>query len=104
MGDQSTQEEVTPEVILRAASHYFSLKEGDITGKSKRQDLVRARQICIYLMCDMLSVPLISIGKVMGGRDHSTVIYARDKIAELIRLNDSVAKAVSDIKSAVLKQ
>ena len=104
VGDQSTQEEVTPEVILRAASHYFSLKEGDITGKSKRQDLVRARQICIYLMCDMLSVPLISIGKVMGGRDHSTVIYARDKIAELIRLNDSVAKAVSDIKSAVLKQ
>ena len=104
VGEGDAQEEVTPESILRAASHYFSLKESDITGKSKRQDLVRARQICIYLMCDMLSVPLISIGKVMGGRDHSTVIYARDKIAELIRLNDSVAKAVSDIKSAVLKQ
>lgn len=55
-------------------------------------------------MCDMLSVPLISIGKVMGGRDHSTIIYARDKIADLMRLNDSVAKAVTDIKSAVLKQ
>ena len=104
VGEGDAQEEVTPESILRAASHYFSLKESDITGKSKRQDLVRARQICIYLMCDMLSVPLISIGKVMGGRDHSTVIYARDKIADLMRLNDSVAKAVTDIKSAVLKQ
>ena len=104
VGEGDTQEEVTPESILRAASHYFSLKESDITGKSKRQDLVRARQICIYLMCDMLSVPLISIGKVMGGRDHSTIIYARDKIADLMRLNDSVAKAVTDIKSAVLKQ
>ena len=104
VGEGDAQEEVTPESILRAASHYFSLKESDITGKSKRQDLVRARQICIYLMCDMLSVPLISIGKVMGGRDHSTIIYARDKIADLMRLNDSVAKAVTDIKSAVLKQ
>ena len=55
-------------------------------------------------MCDMLTVPLISIGKVMGGRDHSTIIYARDKIADLMRLNDSVMKAVTDIKSAVLKQ
>ena len=104
VGEGDAQEEVTPESILRAASHYFSLKESDITGKSKRQDLVRARQICIFLMCDMLSVPLISIGKVMGGRDHSTIIYARDKIADLMRLNDSVAKAVTDIKSAVLKQ
>ena len=104
VGEGDAQEEVTPESILRAASHYFSLKESDITGKSKRQDLVRARQICIYLMCDMLTVPLISIGKVMGGRDHSTIIYARDKIADLMRLNDSVAKAVTDIKSAVLKQ
>ncbi len=104
VGEGDSQEEVTPESILRAASHYFSLKESDITGKSKRQDLVRARQICIFLMCDMLSVPLISIGKVMGGRDHSTIIYARDKIADLMRLNDSVAKAVTDIKSAVLKQ
>ncbi len=104
VAEGDAQEEVTPESILRATAHYFSLKESDVTGKSKRQDLVRARQICIYLMCDMLTVPLISIGKVMGGRDHSTIIYARDKIADLMRLNDSVMKAVTDIKSAVLKQ
>ena len=52
----------------------------------------------------MLSLPLVTIGKEMGGRDHSTVIYARDKIAELMRVNDVVAKAVTDIKSAVLKE
>ena len=40
----------------------------------------------------------------MGGRDHSTIIYARDKIAELIRVNDTILKDVNDIKSAVLKQ
>ena len=83
---------------------YYKYKREDILGKGKKADLVKARQICAYLMCEMLSLPLISIGKVMGGRDHSTIIYARDKIADLMRLNDSVAKAVTDIKSAVLKQ
>ena len=65
---------------------------------------MRARQICTYLLCDMLALPLVTVGKIMGGRDHSTVIYARDKIAELMRVNDKVAKDVDDVKSAVLKQ
>ena len=73
-------------------------------GKNKRQEIVRARQVCIYLMCEMLALPLVTVGKIMGGRDHSTIIYARDKIAELMRVNDKVAKDVNDVKSAVLKQ
>lgn len=102
--DTNPQEEITTDSILRATCNYFSVTKEDLIGKSKRQELVRARQICIYLMCDMLTAPLISIGKAMGGRDHSTVIYARDKISELMRKSDSVSKAVTDIKSAILKQ
>lgn len=104
VNDANTQEDITQETIIRATCNHFNVSKDDIIGKSKRQELVRARQICIYLMCDMLTVPLISIGKAMGGRDHSTVIYARDKINELIRKSDNVAKAVTDIKSAILKQ
>ena len=40
----------------------------------------------------------------MGGRDHATIIYARDKIAELMRVNDAISKGVTDIRSSVLKQ
>ncbi len=98
------QEAVTPEAIVRAACSYFSITKEELLGKSKRQELVRARQICTYLMCDMLSLPLVTIGKEMGGRDHATVIYSRDKVAELMRVNDSYAKDVNDVKSAILKQ
>lgn len=97
------QEEITPDAIIRATCTRFSLTKEELVGKSKRQEIVRARQICIFLMCDMLSLPLVSIGKCMGGRDHSTIIYARDKITELMRVSDSVTKDVTDIKSAVLK-
>ena len=40
----------------------------------------------------------------MGGRDHATVIYSRDKVADLLRVNDALAKDVNDIKSIILKQ
>ena len=102
--DVESQGELTPEHVIRATCNYFSITRDELLGKSKRQELVRARQVCIYLLCDRLSLPLISIGKEMGGRDHSTIIYARDKIAELMRVNDTVAKSVTDIKCAVLKE
>lgn len=98
------QEEATPETIINATCSYYNISKADLIGKNKRQELVRARQICTYLMCEMLSLPLITVGKEMGGRDHSTIIYARDKIAELMRVNDAVLKDVNDIKSAILKQ
>ena len=103
IGGEEEQEELTPEHIIRATCNHFSITKEELLGKSKRQDLVRARQVCIYLLCDMLSLPQISIGKEMN-RDHSTVIYARDKVAELMRVNDVIAKSVTDIRSAVLKQ
>ncbi len=98
------QETVTPEAIIRSTCSYYSVTKEDLIGKNKRQELVRARQVCTYLMCEMLSMPLVTIGKEMGGRDHTTIIYSRDKIAELMRVNDRVAKDVNDIKSIVLKQ
>ncbi len=104
IGGTDSQEEVTPDSIISATCAHYKLTKSELIGKSKRQEIVRARQICVYLMCDMLDMPLISIGNEMGGRDHTTVIYSRDKIAELMRLNDSVSKDVTDIKSAILKQ
>lgn len=97
-------EEITAETIIRATCSHFSVTKEDLIGKGKRHELVRARQICVYLLCDMLSLPLVTVGKEMGGRDHSTVIYARDKVAELMRVNDTIQKDVNDIKSVVLKK
>ncbi len=104
IGSAEEQEEITPETIIKATCSYYSVTKADLIGKSKRQELVRARQVCVYLMCNMLALPLVSIGKIMGGRDHATIIYARDKVAELMRVNDAISKAVTDIKSSVLKQ
>ena len=104
VNESEEQEAVTPEKIISAVCTYFKQKKDDLIGKGKKADLVKARQICAYLMCDMLSLPLVSIGNLLGGRDHTTIMYARDKMEKLATLNDKIAKEIDDIKNIVLKK
>ena len=98
------KEDVTPESIISAVCSYYKCRKEDLLGKGKKADLVRARQICAYLMCELLSLPLVSVGNLMGGRDHTTIMYSRDKVEDLIRLNEKIAKEVDDVKNAVYKR
>lgn len=104
VSESNEQEEVTPEKIISAVCGYFKQRKEDLIGKGKKADLVRARQICAYIMCDMLSLPLVSIGNFLGGRDHTTIMYARDKIEKLKDLNGKIEKEIDDIKNIVLKK
>lgn len=60
--------------------------------------------IAIYLITELLSMPLISIGQLFGGRDHTTVIHARDKIAEEIKTNPRIKIVVADLKNMLLNR
>lgn len=97
------QETVTPEAVIKSVCSYYKISKSDLLGKNKKQEIVRARQICAYLMCEMLSLPLVNVGKLLA-RDHATIIHSRDKIANFIKVNDRVAKDVDDIKNIILKQ
>ncbi len=103
VGETEEQEDVTPEKIIGAACGYFRVTKAELLGKSKKAELVKARQICAYLMCDMLSLPLQVLGKAMD-RDHTTIMYARDKMKKQASLNDRTAKEIDDIRNIVLKK
>ena len=104
VNEDAEEEDVTPEKIIAAVCSYFKQKREDLLGKGKKADLAKARQICAYLLCEMLSLPLVSVGKLLGGRDHTTIMYARDKMEKLEKLNDRLAKEIDDIKNIVLKK
>ena len=104
VNESEDEEDVTPDKVLDAVCTYFKQKREDILGKGKRADLAKARQICAYLMCEMLSLPLVSVGNILGGRDHTTIMYARDKMEKLASLNDKIAKEIDDIKNIILKK
>ena len=105
VNETEEEEDVTPDKIISAVCAYFKQTKEDLIGKSKKAELAKARQICAYLLCDMLSLPLDFIGKaLLGGRDHTTIMYARDKMEKLRQLNDKIAKEIDDIKNIVLKK
>lgn len=73
----------TPGKIIDAVCKFYKVKTTDICGSSRKATFVRARQTLMYLLRKELDLPLAQIGQLLGGRDHSTVIHAIDKIDKL---------------------
>lgn len=101
---EDTKEVITIQKIADTVCRYYRVELNDLIGKKKNKEIVTPRQICIYLVTEFLSVPLISIGEFFGGRDHTTVMHARDKIASQIKENQVIASQVKDLKDAVLNK
>ncbi|GAD17189.1 chromosomal replication initiator protein DnaA [Lentilactobacillus otakiensis] len=87
--------------IQNKVASYFHISINDLKGKKRMKSIVMPRQIAMYLSREMTSNSLPKIGKEFGGKDHTTVIHACDKIAEIIKLDADLRKEISDIKSAL---
>lgn len=98
------QEELQAEDIISCVCDFYKVSKADVIGKKKNKEFVEPRQICVYLITDMMNLPLITVGQVIGGRDHSTVIYSRDKVAEQMKTDTKLYTEINDIKKKLLKQ
>ena len=101
--DFSDKQNLTAERIIDCVCKYFSIRRDELVGKKKNKEIVEPRQICMYTMCTLLDMPLLSVGQIFG-RDHTTVIHARDKISELIGENSRIKVAVEDIRAMATKK
>ena len=97
-------EEITPASIINAVVSFYKVTREELVGKCKKAEIVVPRQVCCYLMYELLSLPLMSIGKELGNRNHTTIIYSRNKVNELIMVNDKFTKEIDDIKNIILKK
>ena len=77
----TTDVEVKPTDIISQVAKYFHLSFDDIVGKSRMKNIAIARQVAMYLTREMTSLSLVDIGKVFGGKDHTTVMHACDRIS-----------------------
>ncbi|MDD3831672.1 MAG: chromosomal replication initiator protein DnaA [Clostridia bacterium] len=98
------KEIITQEKIVDSVCNYYNVSKKDIVGKKKNKEIVVPRQVCIYLITEFLALPLSTIGEYFGGRDHTTIIHARDKISAQIKENVNIEKQVKDIKAQVLNK
>ena len=95
------KETLDAEDIVSTVCRYFNITTADIFSKKKTKNIVEPRMIAIYLITDLLSMPLISIGQLFGGRDHTTVIHACDKVAEDMKRDAALKGTIDTLKKRI---
>jgi chromosomal replication initiator protein len=93
--------QVTPERIARAVSDYYSVPMEALQGQKRDKAIVVPRQIAMFLMREETDVSLLRIGAELGGRDHSTVLHACDKITREVAVNDELRREIAAVRELI---
>ena len=93
----SETRQLTPRIILETTADMFGMTVDDLVSKSRSRPLVNARQICMYVFRQMTDFSYPAIGREFGGRDHTTVIHAVEKISTLMQQKRSIFDQVTDL-------
>ena len=84
------QKEVTPQLIMDVVAEHYNISVSDIISKKKNKEIANPRQICMYLSRKYTDYSLQNIGKIMGNRDHTTVIHGHDKINKMLETDETL--------------
>ena len=87
--------------IIDIVSKYYNLDSTILKGKMKKKNIADARNVAIYLSTMMTEESLERIGLEFGGRDHSTIIYARDKISQELKTNPKLKEEIKILKEKI---
>lgn len=88
--------------VLAVVSKYFGISTERILGRDRSKDVALPRQVAMYLMREQGGISLPKIGEELGGRDHTTVMYACDKVADMIERDDRVRRQVLQLREQLL--
>ncbi|MGI5852518.1 MAG: chromosomal replication initiator protein DnaA, partial [Caldicoprobacterales bacterium] len=94
----NTPRAITPTLIMEIVSNYYNIRIEDFKSKKRNRAISFPRQVAMYLCRELTDLSLPKIGEEFGGRDHTTVIHAYDKIAADIINDPEVSKTVSQIR------
>ncbi len=94
---------VSIEEIARAVGARFNLKLSDLQGKKRSKSIALPRQICMHIARHLTEYSLQEIGGFFGGRDHTTVMYAEEKVDKLVKEDPKIRATVSDVKAELLR-
>ena len=93
--------EVTPALIIDVVAEHFGVKPEDITSKKRNSEFVLPRQVVMYLCRSMLEISLSNVGKILGKKDHTTIIHGIKKIEEDITTNEELKNKIEIIKKKI---
>lgn len=92
---------VSVDEVVRRIAQYYEVAEKSIYEKTRKKEVVKPRQIIMYMLREEFSVSYPSIGEKLGGRDHTTVIHSCEKIKEEIKSNTALEQELDHIRTLI---
>ena len=94
--------DITPSLIIEVVSEHFGVNPEDITSKKRNSEFVQPRQVVMYLCRTLTATSLQSIAKILGKKDHTTVIHGINKISDEIETNEDLRNKIEVIRKKIL--
>ena len=98
------RQNILPAKIVELVAREWKISEDDLLGRDRSQKIAEPRQVAMYLMRKETDASLPQIGEVLGGRDHTTVMYAIEKIANQIETKADLRKRIISVKQQLYGQ
>ena len=94
---------INGELIQKKVAEYYQMRVEDFKAKKRTKNIAFPRQIAMYLCREMTDLSLPKIGELFGGRDHTTVIHACEKISEELRNDQTLQMTINNIKNSLTR-
>ena len=99
--DTSRKKRVTGDMILRAVCEFYGVDLRMLQGRGRSRNIVGPRQVAMYLLREETDSSLVDIGTLIGGRDHTTIMYGCDKIGEEIVTDNRLKQEINTIRERI---
>ena len=99
----SERREITAAVIIEIVAEHYNLNRSELASPTKKKNIAYPRQIAMYLCREMTDVPLVTVGELLGGRDHSTVIHGCDRISTDLRTNEQLQSTIEKLRKKIAR-
>ena len=93
--------EITPTLIINVVAEHFGVKAEDITSKKRNSEFVQPRQVVMYLCRELTDTSFTNIGKLLGKKDHTTIIHGVNKVAAEIQTNEELRNKIDIITKKI---
>jgi chromosomal replication initiator protein len=104
LSPQERPHKITPASIQQAVADYYGIRAADITAKKRTQAVAFPRQVAMYLCRQLTDLSLPRIGEEFGGRDHTTVLHACEKISRQMRQDPDLAATIAALTERLRAQ
>lgn len=94
-------QEVTPERIINIVADHFNISTADLASSKRSRDIAYPRQIIMFLCRDMIDIPLQQVGKLLGNKDHTTVMHGSEKIKKELETNENLQNTIELLKKKI---